>query len=87
MRAAPRPANVTLRRNNLAPNSVSGVNNTGGTTVAANCNWWGNASGPNPPGTGTGVSGRGHARDQPQDEQPQRQLHVPAVDQRARRTR
>jgi len=52
-------ASVTVRRNDVSGHTTVGkfgINNTGGTTVPANCNWWGSASGPNPPGTGSNKS-------------------------------
>lgn len=53
-------SNVAARFNNIAGNTDFGVSSTEGPYVDAQCNWWGDASGPthasNPGGTGDAVS-------------------------------
>lgn len=49
-------AKVIANRNNLAGDTVYGIQNVNSANIVADgtCNWWGNVSGPGPVGSGTG---------------------------------
>ncbi len=47
----------TINYSNIEGNSFMGVDNDAGGTVQATSNWWGDPTGPNPPGNGDGIEG------------------------------
>jgi hypothetical protein len=47
---------IKINRNNLAGNSVAGIENADDSVLDGRCNWWGAADGPSPVGPGTGAA-------------------------------
>ncbi|MDE1925467.1 MAG: choice-of-anchor C family protein [Patescibacteria group bacterium] len=52
---------MTVNRNSLAGNTTDGLWTNTSNTIDGTCNWWGNASGPGPVGSGTGSGVTAHA--------------------------